>query len=232
MQNITRTITHLLLLIFTCILTACHNNNGQVNRLEKQIQKTVKLAYDFTIKVGQKEGFEKFETYTLFILTRHGETLFLDSSLTEYQFDDELFPIINNLGDNAFEILVEVNDRPNKNYLKRIHIKNDHLIMTNNLPAFVSAASNLDKDKNLEYAGFWDYAQQWGDSNQLTAYNPIIYYEITPTGLRLDSSLTVDRNKFIYGKFNGFVFNENFEMPVSVTENFEKEITRITKMKK
>ncbi len=75
--------TYLTVLI-AFFLTACSNGNGQKvvsstaspadnlqtkSSIDSQVQKTIKLEHDFEIKVGQKEDFEKFETYTLFILT-------------------------------------------------------------------------------------------------------------------------------------------------------------------
>lgn len=151
------------------ILTACSNNNGRKtvssiaqsadslqgkSNINNQVQKTIKLDHDFEIKVGQKEDFEKFETYTLFILTHKNKQLYLDTSFTEYEFGDKLYPIVMRLDNGTFEILVEVNDRPSKNYLKYFKVNQDKIISTEKLPTFISKPSNLDTDENLEFAGF------------------------------------------------------------------------------
>lgn len=226
------------------ILTACSSGNGQKTvsstntdslqneaSISQQIQKTVKLDYDFEINVGQKEDFEKFETYTLFILTHKGKQIYLDTSLTEYEFGDKLYPIVRQLDKETFEILVEVNDRPSKNYLKCFKVHQDKLISTEKLPTFISKPSNLDSDDNLELAGFSDFGETWGDNGSLTAYNPIIYYELKPSGIALDSTLTISKSKEIYGDFYGFKYNEKIEVKTSENEKWDNEVDRISKTK-
>lgn len=191
--------------------------------------KTIKLDFDFDfiVSVGQEEDFEKFKTYTYFQLTRNNTTIFIDSSLTEYEFGNNLFPIIIKTGDKSFELLFEINDRPSKNYLKRLFIKDNKLVRQDKLPTFEGEPIDINQDGIKEYAGFWDYSQVWGDDNNLTAYNPILYYSVTPKGLLLDSLLTRERNELIYGKFYGYAFSENEEQTISVTEKFEQELKRI-----
>ena len=233
--------TYLTFLI-ACILTACSNGNGQKtdsstgatadnlqtqSSIDNQVQKTIKLDNDFEIKVGQKEDFEKFETYTLFILTHKNKQLYLDTSLTEYEFGDKLYPLVRQLDNETFEILVEVNDRPNKNYLKYFKVRQDKIVSTENLPTFISSSSNLDTDDNLEFAGFWDGGETWGDNGSLTAYNPIIYYELKPSGITLDSILTISKNKEFYSDFHGFKYNEKVEIKTSETQKRANEIDRI-----
>lgn len=228
------------------ILTACSNGNGQKttsttdtftdslptkSSIDKQVQKTIKLDNDFEIKVGQKEDFEKFETYTLFILTHKNKLLYLDTSLIEYEFSDKLYPMVRQLEKETFEILVEVNNRPSKNYLKYFKVHQDKIVDTEKLPTFISSASNLDTDDNLELAGFWDFGETWGNNGSLTAYNPIIYYELRPNGITLDSSLTISKNKGIYGEFQGFKYNEKVEIKTSKNKKRNNEIDRINDTK-
>lgn len=230
-------------ILFVCILTACSNINGQKNNssaettaddlksqssIDQQVQKTIKLDNDFEIKIGQKEDFEKFETYTLFILTHKNKQLYLDTSLTEYEFGDKLYPIVRQLDNETFEILVEVNDRPNKNYLKYFKVHQDKIVSSEKLPTFISKASNLDTDDNSEFAGFWDWGETSGDNGSLVVYNPIIYYELRPSGMTLDSTLTMSKNKEIYGNFYGFDYNEKVEIKISETKKRDDEIDRIS----
>ncbi len=237
--------TYLTFLI-ACILTACANGIGQKtvsssdtsadslltkSSIDKQVQKTIKLDNDFEIKVGQKEDFETFETYTLFILTHKNKQLYIDTSITEYEFGDKLYPIVKKLDKETYEILVEVNDRPSKNYLKYFKVQQDKIVSTEKLPTFISKASNLDTDNNLEFAGFVDWGETWGDNGSLTAYNPIIYYELKPTGITLDSTLTISKNKEIYGDFYGFKSNEKIEIKTSEAKRRENEIDRINGQK-
>ena len=210
----TRLIT---LIVFIAVLTAFKPTD----------KKTINLNYGFNVTVGQTEDFGNFTTYTFFELTRNNKIIYSDSSLTEYEFGDKLYPIVMKTGENTYELLFEINDRPNKNYLKRFFLKNDTLCKEDKLPTFISEAKDLDNDGVKEYAGFWDYAQVWGENDNLTAYNPIVYYELKNNGLQLDSILTIERNKAIYGQFNGFSFSEEKEQSTSSLKLFSKELNKI-----
>ena len=222
------------IITFLILTLICGINYGQ--SFDKQIQKTIILNNNFIIKVKGSEDFKNFTTYTQLILTRHNKIIYEDTTnKIEYEFGDSLYPIINKIGENAFEILTEVNDRPNKNYLKRFQIINDKLIKVDTLPTFFCTAKHLNNDSNLEYAGIWDYGEEWDDSTnqRLTVYNPIIYYKLTDTGLQLETTLTIEKNKMIYGKFMGYFYNENTPIRVSDLGNkLGNEIERIKKLKK
>jgi hypothetical protein len=190
---------------------------------------TIKLDFGFIATVGQEENFQTFKTYTYFDLTRDTKTIYVDSALTEYEFGNKLYPIVLQTGKNRYELLFEINDRPSKNYIKRITIDDDQVVKQDKLPTFLSKPTDINNDGVKDYAGFWDYSQVWGENNDLTAYNPILYYSITKTGLQLDSLLTKERNKKIYGKFYGFSFSEKYQQPISATKKFDEEIKLITK---
>lgn len=222
------------LILLTTILTvlvSCNQTGKEVNNRTTENKQSIdtnlnpiKLDFDFIVTVGQEEYFETFKTYTFFQLTRKNSTIYVDSSLTEYEFGDKIFPLVLKTGDNSFELLFEVNDRPSKNYLIRLFIQDNKLTGQDKLPTFEAKSIDINEDGIKEYVGFWDYSQVWGDSNSLTSYNPILYYSVTTTGLILDSVLTRQRNEMIYGKFHGFSFSEKDEQPTSVIEKFEQEL--------
>ena len=237
-----------ILLTFGLILTACDVKNKQANNdtktteskidslkeintlRESKTTKTLQLDFGFKVALGQEEDFKTFKTYSLFELSKSGKIVYTDT-LLEYELGDKIYPITLQAGKNKFELIFEVNDRPNKNYLKRLTIKDEKVIKIDSLPTFISKATDLDKDGIKEYAGFWDYSEVWGESETKTDYNPILYYKITTTGLQLDSLLTKERNTAIYGQFHGFEFSEKTEMPISVSEKFRKELKRIANEK-
>ncbi len=236
----------LFVIFLLIILTSCSNIKQQKNVsltinhsdslptgaiVDTQIQKTIKLDSCFEIKIGRKEEFVNFTTYTLFILTHKNKTIYRDTSITEYEFGDTLYPILRSIDNSSQEILVEVNDRPNKNYLKYFRVYQGNIVQTEKFPTFISHAANLDTDNNLEYAGFWDWGETWGDNGSMTTYNPIIYYELKPSGIFLDSVLTVEKNTDIYGTFYGFSYNEKAEIKTNRIERMNKEIGRIRSSK-
>jgi len=236
------------LLTFGLILTSCDLKNKQVKNntkltesmidslkeirstQENKTTKTLQLDFGFKVTLGKEEDFETFKTYSLFELSKSGKIIYSDT-LLEYELGDKKYPITLQVGQKMFELLFEVNDRPNKNFLKRLTIKNEEVIKIDSLPTFISKATDLDNDGIKEYVGFWDWGEEWGDKELKTDYNPLLFYKITAAGLQLDSLLTKEKNTEIYGQFYGFKINEEIEFPISVTKKFEKEMERIEKEK-
>lgn len=188
--------------------------------------KEINLDYGFKISIGQEEVFGKLTIYSSFKLIKNGRAIYIDS-LNEYEFGNELYPIVMKTGINSYELLFEINNRPSKNYLKRLYVKNDSVYNVDKLPTFVGKPKDIDNDGILEYAGFWDNAQVWGDDNNITAYNPILYYELKTNGLVLDRPLTIQKNKTIYGNFHGFIFSEEIPQSVICLSLFQKEIDNL-----
>jgi hypothetical protein len=191
--------------------------------------KVIDLKFGFKVKIGEEEDFQDFKTYSYFELTKDNRVIYFGDS--EYQFDNELYPIVIKTGTDSYELLFEINDRPTRNYLKRLFIENNKVVKQDKLPTFVAPPKDINGDGILEYAGYWDYAQTWGENCSLTAYNPILYYSITPTGLKLDSALTAERNEKIYGIFRGFHFSEDSVQSISVMSKFNGEIDNIIRKK-
>lgn len=228
---------HFLYFLFLLNLTMISiPGETQVNKLnpvynssiyEKQVEKTIKLKNSVEIKVGRSENLDSLITYSLFILSYKGKQIYIDTSWTEYEFGDTLYPLIIPLTINSFELLVEVNDRPNKNYIKLFKIMNNKVQKIIKMPAFINKAAILSNKNIPEFAGYWDDSEIWGVNNSLTDYNPILYYYISLNGLQLDSAFTIEKNKSIYGSFKGFHFSEKPPVPVSVEDKFDKEVDRI-----
>jgi len=189
--------------------------------------KTFEFDFGFTVTVRKTEVFDVLKTFEHFKLKRNNRIVYFDDGLlNEYEFCNELFPIILQTGDDSFELLFEVNDRPNKNYLKRLFVSNDKLIGQDKLPLFEGKPIDIDNDGIKRYAGSFGFFELWGENNSFTTYNPILYFKITETGLKLDSLFTKQRNEMIYGQFHGFSYSEKNEppIPISVIEKFEQEI--------
>lgn len=193
------------------------------------IEKTIQLSNGFQVDLGRSEDLNSFITYTLFILSKNGEVIFIDSSLTEYDFTDTLYPLVHKIGKEKYELCFAVNDRPNKSYLIRYLIDTNRVINTDTLPTFICGEKNLDADNFPEYAGFIEYAEIWDSAGvELAPYNPLLYYEQTPDGIKLDSALTIFRNKVIYGEFYGFSYDEKRSfLHLVQRERIKEEIDRI-----
>lgn len=65
-------------------------------------------------------------------------------------------------------------------------------------------AANLDSDAAKEFAG--EFNMDPAAKPNTIYYNPILYYELRETGIALDSALTIEKNKAIFGRFLGYDF--------------------------
>lgn len=198
---------------------------------EEQHLKRIDLAHGFFVLIGREEDLGEFSTYSYFELKRNQTSILVDSSLTEYVFENKLFPVLIQTSADNFQLLFEINDRPNKNYLKRFFIKNNKFFAKDMLPLFESKAMDLNDDGIKEYIGYWGYSEIYGENDEFTNYDPILYYSVKENGLFLDSILTKQRNELIYGKFYGYSFDGEVKLPVKVIENFEQELKRIHSVK-
>ncbi|MDD4971275.1 MAG: hypothetical protein PHT07_17740 [Paludibacter sp.] len=128
---------------------------------EKEIVKSFDLDFKFKVNAGQEEDFQTFKTYSYFELSKSGKIIYVDKSL-EYEFGNKLYPMVIQTGQNKFELLVEINDRPSINYIKIFIIKDDKVLKIDTLPAFISKPSDLNNDGTKEYAGLLDHGEIWG----------------------------------------------------------------------
>ena len=85
------------------------------------------------------------------------------------------------------------------------------VVKIDTLLTFNGPAKDWDKDGKPEYNGAYDFSQQWEDKKgkMRTSYDPILYYEATPTGLVLDSVLTEQKVRAQYGVFMGYNTSEH-----------------------
>jgi len=244
------------LTLLLCFFTACGNAPNQTIQIQEFASQTdiqelyettefidsnIKtLILDFGFKVTAELIIEEFgdpwNSYKNFKLERNGQPIYLDALWQrEYEFCNPLFPIVLQTGANSFELLFEVNNRPFGSYLKRLFVSNDSVIGQDKLPTFVARAVDINNDGIKEFAGYFGIFEFWGElgtfyggnlDNLFTVYNPILYFSVTETGLKLDSLLTKQRNEMIFGQFHGFSFNADIEPPIpaSVIDRVNQEI--------
>jgi hypothetical protein len=127
-----------------------------------------------------------------------------------------LYPIWVPMGPAEGQLLVAYNNRPSKDRARRIHIRGNKVIGIDTLLTFDGPARDLDHDGRLEYGGRANYGESTSDSRgrALSFYNPVLYYELRPAGLVLDSALTRHQAIAEYGSFHGYKYSERFSFPV------------------
>jgi hypothetical protein len=201
-----------------------------VNSSVKTRQQLVNLDHGFFVEFSDERREGSTIVYHYMRLSRNTGVVLIDSTFT-YLLEDKIFPMVIPKPDDRFEILMEVNNGTENNFLHWIFVEGDKFMNSSTLPLFVSRQFDLNKDGVFEFAGFTHFTEPLvRDGQKFTQYNPLLFYRITQNGLVLDSALTIERNKLIYGDFYGFVYNRNIEVPTSSTHKFDEEIRRIKKM--
>ena len=156
------------------------------------------------------------EQQLVLTLERNGQIIFRDTTTDglAYSAPSELqiahlYPLWVPAGPDAGELLLAYSNRPNRDQARRFRIQGQRITRIDTLTTFEGPATNLDQDAWLEYAGYADYGEEWDDAqgHHLT-YNPLLCYEVRPTGLVLDTALTIRRNRARYGKFYGYRYSE------------------------
>ncbi|MBC7381862.1 MAG: hypothetical protein H7296_02580 [Bacteroidia bacterium] len=126
---------------------------------------------------------------------------------------DSSFTKIKKLKDGSYELVLEMFDGPDYDKLVAIRIKNGKLLGKQILPYFNSPPENMDNDSYLEYSGVLHSVETPCGNCDSCYYNPTLYYEITDSGIRLDSLTTVRKNKENWGNFYGYYRSENIALP-------------------
>jgi len=142
-------------------------------------------------------------------------TIFRDS-INEYWlsgFESDQYPKLLTCADGSFQLLIEVDERPNSNELLRINISTNGQIHHDRLPIFRWQPIDLDNDGKLELYGVLTNGETIA-SGDTAFYNPTLVYELNGNCISLDSSATVEKNKKIWGMFYGYYYNDTLLLPL------------------
>ncbi|PJJ60447.1 hypothetical protein [Hymenobacter chitinivorans] len=187
------------------------------------------LADGFRLQLKNGRDFEDFILFSSLQLLQDGQVVLRDTK-TSYELNEPLYPLLLRNPAGGHDLVLEVTGRPGMNHGRVFRIRQGRVAGRENVPVFVAPAANLDQDPALEYAGYWRFFETWDeqpDGPPLTSYNPLVFYEHTRQGLRLDSSLTREVNQRIYGGFHGVAFREDLPQPVSIIGRLDDEVAQV-----
>lgn len=226
----------LVAIVFLSLSTYGKCLESMLDSNHKYSDTTFSLGKGLTIYATKGETYRNMEhsqysftTYMSLQLKKGNKTIFYDTS-REYQFDSSLYPICRKLQNNKIELLLGVNNRPSMNYFLHLIIQNSIIIRIDSLPQFLAKPKIMGNDGVLEYAGIWDYYEEWGkDSALLMPYVPILFFKFRENGIILDSAMTIKINTGIYGKFEGYHYTETPYKVKIYQPKFNNEIEELEK---
>ncbi len=155
---------------------------------------------------------ERVKPQRILLIKQHERVIYTDTTadfLYEEPFKSSIYPLWVPTGKGAGELLLEVQSPPDLGLARRFFIRQGQVIKTDTLPIFEQKARNLDNDPHPELGGRRYSGEQWDDrkGHYFTSYSPILYYEMRPAGLVLDTALTKRKAIAQYGVFRGFGYS-------------------------
>lgn len=170
------------------------------------------LPNDVQIHGKLLEHFGTFSTYSHISVSVGGKTMYKDT-LNEFEFKpSKFYPCANLLVDGSVEIFLEINDHPSKTKVLRLVVLAGRLIKNELIPCFDYGPKDYDKDGIIEFGGFFDYSEPIGRNSDSIRYNPILFYEKTDGGIKLDTSLTIRECKRNFGFFQGYSYQPKVKL--------------------
>jgi hypothetical protein len=160
---------------------------------------------------------DRYDIPITFSIRWAGKVIFRDTT-NGFDYDPTLvdstiqkvYPLWVPTGNESGELLVVFHSPPSKDLARRFFIRGRRVMKIDTLLTFEGPARDVDGDGKREFCGLQDSGEVWDDTQgrHRRAYNPMLYYEVRPTGLVLDSTLTRQKARAQYGKFYGFNYSE------------------------
>ncbi len=143
-----------------------------------------------------------------------GQLFYIADTLKEFEFSNRIWKPIIQIAKNKFQLLLEINDRPNKNKILMLTIEDNKLVNEITIPTFDTFF--FDNSNNKFFIGQSEFPEAV-DNNKKTQYIPTLFFIEKKTGFELDTSRTIKFNKKKWGKFYGF--QPNFSLLIKPNKN-------------
>lgn len=204
--------------------------NDTINNLNQDNSIPYKqLDFGFQIKGIDIETFKEYGVFTKLEIIKDGQRIYEYDNVDEFDIEKFVAYAFKLNGENIFELIFESTSPPSKNRMKLIRVDNSKVVNESEIPSIDIELKNLDADNYIEFAGYWSWSEAYGLNDELTAYNPLIFYEITDNGIKIDTPLTVTINTEIYDSFEGFYYSDNKPKNVKSINKQDEIIRKLNK---
>ncbi len=204
----------IVIIIFGNILLGffCFSSSGSNNVLAK---KDTIIYFSKHIRVvghrSKEFGWTSFNPIEIFL----DENQIFRDTKKEYWLsglESNQYPRLLECVDGSFQLLIEVDERPNQNELQLFSISKNGQIQHNEVPIFNWNPRDIDHNGKLEVMGVLTNGETIAKGDT-ALYNPTLVYELSNRCLMLDSSATIKINETIWGKFHGYYYNDSLLLP-------------------
>jgi hypothetical protein len=207
-----------LFFLFTILFVSC----GTTNRNSKDLisRADTIIVFSNRIKLTGKHSNDFGGTSFKPISILFDNKVIYRDSLNEYWltgYASKQYPKLLKCADGSYQLLIEVDERPNENELTRLTIYQNGNIIQDRLPIFNWSPTDIDNDGKLEVSGILTNGETIA-SGDTAFYNPTLIYKLTDNCLSLDSLATIEKNKKIWGQFYGYYYNDTLLLPFNRKE--------------
>lgn len=165
--------------------------------------KTINLSQKYKLSLYLNTEFEKDSCYKTIIISKLDKLIFQSVNGKLFIVNDKSRPLLFSVG-NTDIILLEFDDRPDKNKVLALSIRNGKVERIDTIPVLDNKPLDIDDDLFLEVYGTKHLVEAYCLNCDSGYYNPTLVYKITENGVFLDTANTIKTNKEFWGDFYGF----------------------------
>jgi hypothetical protein len=183
--------------------------------------------HEITIYASDYENFDDYiNYYNLSIFFK--DSLIFNDNQKEFRLDENPYYSKIIKTHDGYDILLEFDDRPFRNKILLLKIKNKSIFKVEIIPSFNNYPKDINFDGYAEYFGQLQYDDFVCKKCDSINYNPILYYNMNEyEGVILDSLTTIEQNKKFFLDFYGF--KPNNKIKVKINELYKTERLLINK---
>jgi hypothetical protein len=202
-----------LIFLLTLTVVSCGTHKQNSNDLTSGAD-TIICVSDHIKLYGQHSddfGGSSFKPITV----SYNDKVVFQDSLNEYWltgYSSKQFPFFLKCTNGDYQLLIEVDERPNQNELARLTVFKNGKLHQDRLPLFNWNPADIDNDGKLELEGVLTNGETIANGDT-AFYNPTLVYELVDNRLTLDRLATLEINQRIWGKFYGYYYNDTLLLP-------------------
>lgn len=147
----------------------------------------------------------------------NGQAIFADTNHL-FSTAQGILPLVRPVSGNRYEILLGVAQGYEHSTVLRLIANHTGVLQQDTLPMFDSSYTDIDSDMAVEFGGFLLPHTAYCSHCDSTYYNPMLIYEASHNGFRLDEVATYDWIIAHYGVFHGFSPQADLVVPIQTPQ--------------
>jgi hypothetical protein len=204
--------------LLTLAVVSCSTHKQNSNNVSSSIDTVIVVSNH--IKLSGYHSSDFGGTSFKPIIVSFDKKIVFQDSLNDYWltgYSTKHYPKFLKCTNGDYQLLIEVDERPNKNELTSFTVTKNGQLYQARLPLFNWNPEDIDNDGKFELKGILTNGETIANGDT-AFYNPTLVYELEDNRLTLDSSATLEINRRIWGKFYDYNYNDTLLLPFNRNE--------------